>query len=341
MPAVSIVVPTFRRPTFLREALRSAVAQTYTDIEILVCDNGADRATEQVVAEFADRRIRYLPRPTDLGMLRNAVQGFQEARGDLVMKLDDDDLLEPTAVAALLAPMRAHPEVTVAFGRFTLIDASGHPLVRESAAHEAASGRDTLTAGCHRPADILVTRGTVGLVCALVRRDAVDWHAVPDGVATAYDRHIALQAARDGAPMWFVPEQLAAYRLHAHSDSARALLRQLLGSLYATDLAIDSGRFVDLDALHAEAAATAARAGRLLLHEARVREARTLLWRALRRHHDPAVARLAALSCLPGAIARPLTLARHEAYLRALTPGASPTPMGANARAGQDVERTE
>ncbi|MDO5712457.1 MAG: glycosyltransferase, partial [Micrococcales bacterium] len=268
----------------------------------------------------------------NLGMMRNAIAGFAQARGEFVLKLDDDDRLHPDALAKLVAPLLAHPELTLSFASFDLIDAEGRPLAQRTAAHEAHSGRDQLSPGRHQPFDRLVACGAVGLVCALVRRDAVDWDAVPDDVATAYDRHIALQAARHGAAAWYVDRPLASYRIHDGADSVTAATRQSLGSLRAIELALAAGDHTDRAALLQEAQQGALRTARLLLREARprqairvvaegrpstpVRSARGVLWRAVRRRPDRALLRLAAVASLPTGLARRVARHRQAAHER-------------------------
>lgn len=335
MPAISVIIPTFRRPHYLAQALASITAQRLPDdveLEVLVCDNAADEETAALVRATDDPRIVHIPRPRNLGMMRNAVAGFAQARGDFVLKFDDDDLLHPEALAALVAPFRQAPDLALTFARFDLIDAAGRSLAERTAANEAHSGRNRLRPGRHQPFERLVVSGAVGMVCALVRRDTVDWAAVPEDVATAYDRHIALQSARHGAAAWFVDRSLASYRIHEHSDSALALARQSLGSLRATERALHSGDHPDRDVLLDEAQQSAMRTARLLLrddsvdgargsgdHEPTLESARSIIGRALRRRQDPALLRLAALALLPRALSRPIArrrLARHERHVR-------------------------
>lgn len=318
-PVVSIVVPTFSRPAFLRQALASVLAQTLADFEVLVCDNGGDDETADVVAECADPRIIHVRRPHDIGMMPNAIDGFRRARGRYVLKLDDDDILYPTALHDLTSAF-IRDDVTVTFAPFDLVDVDGNRLVDATTENEHRSGRAELGGGIHQPYEKLVTSGAVALTCALLRRSAIDWDAVPDDVATAYDRHLALQAARDGAAAVFVPHPLAAYRLHPASDSVTALTRQSLGSLRAVERAWQERRHVDMQTILGEAQHRAAFAGRRLLLEGRPREARAVLGRALRRRPDEAAVRLWMLTLLPAAAAQWAVAARHTHYLRRRSP---------------------
>jgi glycosyltransferase involved in cell wall biosynthesis len=90
-PLVSVVVPTFRRAWCLRRALGSVLAQTVRDLEVIVVDDASDDETGDVVAGFAEPRLRLLThaRTSGTSMARNT--GFKVARGRFVAFIDSDD----------------------------------------------------------------------------------------------------------------------------------------------------------------------------------------------------------------------------------------------------------
>ena len=151
---------------------------------------------------------------------------------------------------------------------------------------------------------------------------------VPDAVATAYDRHVALQCARRGAGAWFEPTPLARYRVHPGSDTATAETRQALGSLAATEHALQRREHVDPASLTDAAQWAAVTAARLLLREGQVQTARLLLHRGMRRWvvralrtgpaagpYDPAVGRLMLTALLPARLATRVARRRWESFL--------------------------
>ncbi len=98
-PRVSIVVRTFDRPVLLGRALRSIVAQTYVNLEIVVVNNGGPDVEDLVRAACANRPYRYLalPQRSHISVASNA--GARAAGGVYIGYLDDDDLLYPDHVA--------------------------------------------------------------------------------------------------------------------------------------------------------------------------------------------------------------------------------------------------
>jgi glycosyltransferase involved in cell wall biosynthesis len=93
---VSIGIPTYNRAQgYLKETLDSALAQTYPNIEIVVADNCSPDNTREVVASYADRRIRYFRHETGMKPNDNFNFCLQQANGTYFLLLHDDDKIDP------------------------------------------------------------------------------------------------------------------------------------------------------------------------------------------------------------------------------------------------------
>ena len=108
-PVVSAVIPTIGRPGHVVAAVRSALAQTLDEIEVVVVVDGPDASTVAALGEVDDPRVRVeeLDARRGPGGARNA--GVTAARGEWVAFLDDDDLWEPRKLELQLAAARASP----------------------------------------------------------------------------------------------------------------------------------------------------------------------------------------------------------------------------------------
>ncbi len=103
MPRVSLIVPVFNSAPFLRECLGSVLAQTLPDWELVCVDDGSADESPRILAEYSarDGRIVAMRQPNSgQGAARNA--GLGKARGEYVLFLDSDDLLDPGALADLV-----------------------------------------------------------------------------------------------------------------------------------------------------------------------------------------------------------------------------------------------
>lgn len=110
MPKVSVVIPTCNRPELLTRAVRSVLAQTYQDIEIIVVDDGVKECAEGVVTTFGDPRIRYLKNETSLGGGGARNRGIVEAQGEYVAFLDDDDEWLPEKLRIQIDALEQAPQ---------------------------------------------------------------------------------------------------------------------------------------------------------------------------------------------------------------------------------------
>lgn len=105
-PLVTIGIPTYNRADgYLREALASALAQTYERLEILVADNASDDDTAAVVRELGGDRVRYHRHERNLGSQGNYNSIVEMATGEYLLLLHDDDRVDPDFVAACVAAM--------------------------------------------------------------------------------------------------------------------------------------------------------------------------------------------------------------------------------------------
>ncbi|HEX6998503.1 MAG TPA: glycosyltransferase [Gammaproteobacteria bacterium] len=130
-PAVSIILPTYERLAFLRPAVESVFAQTFTDWELIVADDGSGEETQAYLRGLESDRVRvlYLEHGGNPSRARNAA--LRAARGEHVAFLDSDDLWEPVKLARQLAAMRAEPECGWSYTAFVIVDADGEPLDSE------------------------------------------------------------------------------------------------------------------------------------------------------------------------------------------------------------------
>ncbi len=103
---VSIVLPTYKRARVLPHAIRSVLAQSYAHWELIVVDDNSPDDTAQVVAAFADPRIRYVRNDPNLKLPRALNRGFSLAGGDFLTWTSDDNLFGETAIEKMVARLQ-------------------------------------------------------------------------------------------------------------------------------------------------------------------------------------------------------------------------------------------
>jgi glycosyltransferase involved in cell wall biosynthesis len=113
-PLVSAIIPVFNGEEFLAEAVRSALDQTYTPLEVLVIDDGSTDAGREVAARFGGAVACICQPNRGTGAARN--EGVRHARGSYLAFLDQDDLWLPDKIALQMAALAERPGLDGVFG---------------------------------------------------------------------------------------------------------------------------------------------------------------------------------------------------------------------------------
>ena len=115
-PLVSCIIPVFNAERFLDEAVRSALAQTYPALEIIVVNDGSTDGSEAVLAKYQSRVACILQPNRGEAAARNT--GVRAARGEFVAFLDADDMWEPEKIGCQVARWHELPVIDLCFTRF-------------------------------------------------------------------------------------------------------------------------------------------------------------------------------------------------------------------------------
>lgn len=109
----SVIIPTFNRAAFLREAIDSVLAQTEKDFELIVIDDGSTDHTADLVAAYGNQ-VRYLFQP-NAGAAAARNLGIRHAAGSFITFLDSDDLWLPRKLERQMEWMAAHPNFLLCY----------------------------------------------------------------------------------------------------------------------------------------------------------------------------------------------------------------------------------
>jgi glycosyltransferase involved in cell wall biosynthesis len=222
---VSIVIPTFQNARFVDRTIDSALAQTYTDIELLIADHSSTDGTwERLQAYAADPRVTLSRTPAGGGAQANWNAVTAQAQGVYLKLLCGDDLIAPTCVERQVEALDEHPSAVLSAVRRDLVDVKDRPLLR-SRGLDPLSG---LVAG-DQAIRTLVRAGTNLLGepgCVLMRRDALGkvggWLAAHPYLI---DQFTYMNVLTHG-DLVAVPETLASFRVSDTQWSVRLASEQ-------------------------------------------------------------------------------------------------------------------
>jgi glycosyltransferase involved in cell wall biosynthesis len=223
-PLASICIPTHaaRRLPYLREALASALGQTCPDIEIIISNDGQDPTLREFAEGQvrADARIRYRGNPQRLGLGGNWNAVANDARGEYLVIIGDDDRLLPRFVETLLSARMA--ETAVLFSNHHIIDPSGARVDALTHQFLVGYGRDALPPGELVDPVADVWRNSVPMSSALIRTADVKRLGIKPDLNTP-EIELFARLASEGKSFVFVPEYLVEYRVHPHQETTGGL----------------------------------------------------------------------------------------------------------------------
>ncbi|MGM3308133.1 glycosyltransferase family 2 protein [Anabaena sp. WFMT] len=220
-PLVSVIIPTYNRMRYLKQAISSAVTQTYQNIEIIVSDNCSPENPQLLVESFADSRIKFYRHQENLGMLTNQMSAFSMARGKYVASLHDDDIWHEDFLAKLIPPLEANSNLIIAFCDQYIINSQSQiePIVTEE--NTRYYKRDQIVSGIYKNfSEIgLIYKSIPTAAACVIRNGLIDWNLIPAEVGGMWDLYLTYLCCVSGYAAYYCPEKLTYYREHEQTDT--------------------------------------------------------------------------------------------------------------------------
>lgn len=248
---VSILIPTYNRAHYLRDAIQSALSQTYSSIEILVLDDASPDDTLSVVQEFKnDSRLRYIRHTQNKGIVGNWKSGLSLARGEYFCFLHDDDTFEPEFVERLLEPLRQNPNLILAFCDHWVMDVNGNRSTKDSDESSRYFQRHALGVGHLEDfARSALIYSSLPVGATLFRHNLVSQSFLDECACGSIDTYLFLQCVLSGYGAFYVPKRLMNYRAHEGGMSRSMPLYMAAGHIFRYKIILAEPK---LQALHIE-----------------------------------------------------------------------------------------
>jgi len=166
-PMVSVIMPAYNSETFIEESVRSVLGQTFSDLELLVVDDGSTDGTSARLAQIHDPRLKVIHHKSNLGVSAAGNTGIRAASGGFICCIGSDDIWLPSKLEEQLAVAHAAPDVAVVYSWLGLIDSEGR-----------VSPRVEMPDLDHDPIATLAGGRCLVITTVMIRRNAItisDW----------------------------------------------------------------------------------------------------------------------------------------------------------------------
>lgn len=206
-PAVSVIMPAYNCEKYIEDAIRSVMAQTFTDWELIVLDDGSSDSTLEIIERLAseDDRIKLLPNEKNMGVAKTRNRGIDNSRGDYVALLDSDDIWHSEKLEKQLEKMQSNG-ADISYCSYAIIDSEGVRVKKDYTVPETTDFK------------ALLKENYIGCSTVILSRKALEKHRF----LTDYyheDYVLWLDLLREGAKAVGCSETLAKWRLIRNSRS--------------------------------------------------------------------------------------------------------------------------
>ncbi len=209
-PTLSIIMPVYNAEAYLREAVESILAQSYTDYELIIVEDGSTDSSPEIIERFNDSRIRVLYNDGNKGIVYTRNLGMANACGRYIAPFDADDIAHPEKYAKQIQFLEENPEYGLLGTWAKLIDKNGKPL-RE---------KWKVNAPPERIPAILLFRNYFVQSSVVIRRKAIPAKGYEKDLDAVEDYKMWTLIASNWKA-WNYPEYLVKYRIHEQGVSIR------------------------------------------------------------------------------------------------------------------------
>lgn len=122
---VTVIIPTYNRADYLREAITSVLSQSYEHFELLILDNCSDDHTQEIIKSFSDSRICYVRHLCNIGGAANWTYGVKLAQGKYLSILGDDDKYQEDFLLRRVQMLSQYPESAAVCSSYSFMNSNG------------------------------------------------------------------------------------------------------------------------------------------------------------------------------------------------------------------------
>lgn len=206
-PLVSVIISCYNHARYIEAAILSVINQSYSNIELLVYDDGSRDNSVEIIQRLADRHGFFFQPQENRGLAVTLNQGIERARGDFIAPFGSDDIMLPDRFAKQIPWLSAHSDAGIAGGNILKIDADGklYPQKRQRQHPERFLDFDDLFSG---------RKTQPPTATLLFRKEALQAIGGFNKDLRLEDLYVLLKITERGWKIGVMHEVLSYYRVH-------------------------------------------------------------------------------------------------------------------------------
>jgi glycosyltransferase involved in cell wall biosynthesis len=199
---VSVILPVYNAERYIRKSIRSVLDQTYQELELIIIDDGSKDSSSSIIKNYKDERIRFYARPHQ-GLISQLNFGIQVAEGNIIARMDADDIGELNRLAIQIAYLKNNANIQLVSSNYNYID-KDDKIISEKELPEY-------------PDDIEYMMPILNSVChagmVTFKNAVIDAGSYREKFLFVEDQDLFLRMISRGIKMYNIQEALYSYRL--------------------------------------------------------------------------------------------------------------------------------
>jgi len=215
-PLVSVVMSVYNGGPWTKAAIESVIHQTYTNWEFIIIDDASNDETRSILAAFdSNPKVKIITNSEQRGLTKNLNIGVKVSSGELIARMDADDICMPERFAKQVEYLLAHKEVAVIGGFVEFIDENGNAKGQWQDDREANSWMKIRKA--------LPWKNCIAHPVVMMRKNIFEKYKYNETQRSSQDWDLWLQLAAHNVIIEKIKEPLLLYRVHSKSITAGSL----------------------------------------------------------------------------------------------------------------------
>jgi glycosyltransferase involved in cell wall biosynthesis len=131
-PKVSVCIPTYNRPDYLRQSIESVLSQSFSDYELIISNNASEDSTAAVIGSFKDFRIVHIKKEKNIGLVENFNSCLAAAKGEFITVFHDDDHMLPDNLSLKVRALEKNERAGLVHSNFNIMDENGSTIKKSA-----------------------------------------------------------------------------------------------------------------------------------------------------------------------------------------------------------------